>query len=114
MGYKVAIDMCYYNRIHCGGKDEALYNLLSGFEKIGVSNQIVCFAFRGLVEKISFINPNIKICVVPQIKGHRFFGAIYFWIRSVYEERWAIKNNVPLLLLPNKPTVNRKLKIKNC
>lgn len=112
MNYKIAIDMCYYDRTHFGGKDEASYNLLNGFERIGVSNQIVCFAYRGMVEKISNISPNIKICVVPKIKGHRFFGSIYIWIRSVYEERWAVKNNVPLLLLPNKPTANRKLKIK--
>ena len=112
MGYKVAIDMCYFGRIHFGGKDEVAYNLLNGFEKIGVSDKIVCFAYRGMSAKISSISPNIRICVVPKIKGHRFFDAILVWIRSFYEERWAIKNNVPLLLLPNKPTVNRRLKIK--
>lgn len=112
MGYKVAIDMCYFGRIHFGGKDEVAYNLLNGFEKIGVSDKIVCFAYRGMSAKISSISPNIRICVVPKIKGHRFFDAILVWIRSFYEERWAIKNNVPLLLLPNKPTVNRRLRIK--
>lgn len=111
MDYKIAIDMCFYGRVHYGGKDEASYNLLSGFEKIGVGSQIVCFAYREMVEKLASLFPSMKICVVPRLKPYEFIGP-NVWFRSFYEERWAIRNHVKLLLLPNKPTVNRKFIIK--
>ena len=111
MDYKVAIDMCFYNRIHYGGKDQATYNLLSGFEQIGVGNQIVCFAYKELAEKLASICPSMKICVVPRLRTNKFIGP-NVWFRSFYEERWAIRNHVGLLVMPNKPTVNRKFKMQ--
>ena len=104
--------MCYYGRVHSGGKDEASYNLLRGFEKNGVGSQVVCFAYREMVEKLSSICPSMKICVVPEISTHKIIGSLHIWLRSYYEERWAIRNHVDLLVLPNKPTANRKFKIK--
>ncbi len=111
MSYKVAIDMCYFYKVHMGGKDEVAYNLLKGFDKIGVSDQVVCFTYKKIADYISEINPNVKVCVVPKIRTGRFLGGFHFCFRNYYEERWVIKNNVPIILFPNKPTIKRRLRI---
>lgn len=112
MNYKIAIDMCYFYNTHAGGKDEVAYNLLRGFEEIGVSNQIVCFCYRKLEPILKNVNPNIKIEVVPKIRTSRYFQGFHFWFRSYYEEWWAKKNGIKLILMPNKPTPNRKYSLK--
>ena len=110
-GYKLAIDMCYFGAIHRGGKDEVAYNLLRGFEKIGVSDQIVCFAYKDLVPILKTINSNIKICVLPRIKLNRRINIINRVFRFFYEERWSIHNKVEVMLFPNKKTPVWKWKI---
>ena len=65
MSYTVAIDMCTFSAKHGGGKDEVAYNLLRGFEQIGVSRQILCFCYTDLVPIIHKVNPNVGIHVVP-------------------------------------------------
>lgn len=112
MNYRIAIDMCYFYNTHAGGKDEVAYNLLRGFDEIGVSDQIVCFCYKKLVPVLKSVNPNIHIQIVPKIRTSKFFQGFHFWFRSRYEERWAIKNGIKLILMPNKPTPDRKYGIK--
>lgn len=69
MNYKLPIDMCYFYNTHAGGKDEVAYNLFRGFEKLGVSEQIVCFCYKKLFPIIKKVNPSGKICVVPKIRN---------------------------------------------
>lgn len=114
MGYKVAIDMCYFYSTHAGGKDEVAYNLLRGFDEIDASGDIVCFCYKKLVPTIQKVNPNVRLQVVPKIRTWKFFQNFHFWFRSYYEERWCKRNGVGMLIFPNKPTPNRKFDVKTC
>lgn len=117
MNYTVAINMCYFSSTHLGGKDETAFNLLRGFEKIGVSKNIICLCDKRMVETIKQCAPNVGICVVPQlyfngfkIKGMNRANRI---IRNLFEKYWVKKNenNIGVFLYPNKPTPSWKYNI---
>jgi|GEM_PF-4196503 len=46
--YTLAIDMSYFSPTHLGGKDETAFNLLRGFEEMGVSKDIICLCSNNM------------------------------------------------------------------
>lgn len=110
MKYTLAIDMLCFSTTHFGGKDETTFNLLKGFEKNGVSKNIICLCANEMVSVIKQYAPNIHLHIVPQlyfgkfkIKGMNRANRI---IHSLYVKCWIEKNkkNVKVFLFPNKPT----------
>lgn len=110
MKYKLAINMCYFNATHLGGKDETAFNLLRGFEKNGVSKEIICLCGKNMVPAIKRYAPNVQICVIPQV----YFGGIKVKgmnranriIRKYFERYWVERNKdkIDAFLMPNKQT----------
>lgn len=108
MSYKVAIDMITFTSIHKGGKDEVAYNLLRGFEEIGVSNEIICFCFEDLADIIRKVAPSIGVNVIKKVSSHR---RINFWYAWDCERRYVKKKGIKILLFTNKPSSIRKFPI---
>lgn len=104
MSYTVAIDLCIFTEEHGGGKDEVAYNLLRGFEKLGVSRQILCFCYKGLAQKIRKVNPNVGIHVVPRIPKYGPLWRLRPILRGVYERHMVKKLGIRLLVFSAKPS----------
>lgn len=104
MSYTVAIDMCTFSAKHGGGKDEVAYNLLRGFEQIGVSRQILCFCYKALAPKIREVNPNVGIHVVPRFPKYGPLWRLRPLLRGKYEGYMVKKLGIRLLVFSNKPS----------
>lgn len=102
MSYTVAIDMCTFSAKHGGGKDEVAYNLLRGFEQIGVSRQILCFCYKDLAPIIHKVNPNVGIHVVPRIPKYGPLWRLRPLLRGTYERHMVKKLGIQLLVFSNK------------
>lgn len=111
MKYKLAINMCCFIAVHTGGKDETAFNLLRGFEKIGVSNQIICLCTKEMEAIIRKNAPNINTYIVPQLyfNGRKVKGMnkVNAFIRRYFERYWIPRNKdkIEVYLFPNKPTL---------
>ena len=104
MPYTVAIDMCTFTAKHGGGKDEVAYNLLRGFDQIGVSRQILCFCYKALAPKIREVNPNVGIHVVPRIPKYGPLRRLRPLLRGMYQRHMIKKLGIRLLVFTNKPS----------
>ena len=104
MSYTVAIDMCTFSAKHGGGKDEVAYNLLRGFEQIGVSRQILCFCYKALAPIIREVNPNVGVHVVPRIPKYGPLWRLRPLLRGKYEGYMVKKLVIRLLVFSNKPS----------
>ncbi len=98
--------MTCFQKEHRGGKDEVAFNLLRGFEKNGVSKQMLCFCLKELEPTILEYAPNINTCIVPKlnfgkdkIKGKWILDSLIF---SIFLKLWLHKNEVGALLFANK------------
>lgn len=117
MKYKLAINMCCFVATHAGGKDETAFNLLRGFEKIGVSNQIICLCTKEMEPTIRKNAPNINTYIVPQLyfNGYKIKGMsrINSIIRKYFERYWIPRNTdkIEAFLFPNKPTLPYKYNV---
>lgn len=108
--YTLVINMSYFSPTHLGGKDETAFNLLSGFEEMGVSKDIMCLCSKNMVNVIRLYAPSVHTCAIPQLYFHGFkikgMNHANRMIRSLYEKYWIEKNkkDIEVFLFPNKPT----------
>lgn len=108
--YTLAIDMSYFSPTHLGGKDETAFNLLRGFEEMGVSKDIICLCSNNMVDVLKQYAPSVHTYTVPQLYFHGFkikgMNRANRIIRSRYVKYWIEKNknDIEIFLFPNKPT----------
>ncbi len=105
MKYTLAINMTCFQIEHRGGKDETAFNLLRGFEKNGVSKQILCFCPKELESTILEYAPNINTCIVPRFKcKFRETYRLNSLISSLFLKLWLRKNKneIGVLFFANK------------
>ena len=108
---RVGIDLCGFNAIHAGGKDEVAYNLLRGFEILGHSKQIVCFCHADLVDIVKEVNKNVEIVVVPKVKlPDRIKAAGRLWDRFFLEKKIR-ELGLKVLVFTNKKTPWKKFSV---
>ena len=98
--YTQAIDMSYFSPTHLGGKDETAFNLLRGFEEMGVSKDIICLCSKNMVDVLKQYAPSVHTYTVPQLYFHGFkikgMNRANRIIRSRYVKYWIEKNkNIP-------------------
>ena len=78
------IDLDRIEAVHQGGKDEVSYNLLRGFSKLGLTNNILCACRKELVDIIKAIDPNFATFA----SNRRHFQSKLDVPRAVAKEYW--------------------------
>ena len=117
MKYTLAIDMCYFSATHLGGKDETILNLLRGFEKNGVSKEILCLCTKEMLPIITQCAPSAHTQIVPQLYFEgpkpKETNRLNYYFRKFFSRYWLIrnKNEVGVFLFPQKVTPNCKFKV---
>ena len=110
--YRIGLDLCSFNKVHCGGKDQVIYNLIKGFGMLHRDDDIVCFLHRELVDTIRAYNKNIKLFIVPHIKLPQRLNFFSIAFDGFYENYFARKMWVELLVFSNKNTPYLKFSMK--
>ena len=99
--------MSYFSPTHLGGKDETAFNLLRGFEEMGVSKDIICLCSNNMVDVLKQYAPSVHTYTVPQLYFHGFkikgMNRANRIIRSRYVKYWIEKNknDIEIFLYPN-------------
>ncbi|MFK4784387.1 glycosyltransferase family 4 protein [Fusobacterium sp. MFO224] len=101
---RIGIDASYLNLNFDGGKDQYLFNLLKGFEDIGVGENFTIFCLEEMKDKVKEIIPSadIKIVKFEKFLGKKTLGELIF--RSFYFRKIKSKENIDLLFFPKSYT----------
>jgi glycosyltransferase involved in cell wall biosynthesis len=66
---KLGIDATFLNQNHSGGKEQVLFNLLKGFQKLGYGKNIHIFAYDYSETEIKQLIPDAGITLIPRKSG---------------------------------------------
>jgi len=61
---KIGIDACFLNRTHSGGKEQVLFNLLKGFQNLGIARNIHIFTYAYSEADITELIPDAACTLI--------------------------------------------------
>ena len=106
---KVGIDLTCIAPSFDGGKDQAIYNLIRGFSKLGYDEQIVIFAYKYLEQSIHDILPRAEIICFPRIKCKKLLQDLF--LRTYVLPGYLEAHSVDVVFFPKNYTGMRRYKV---
>jgi len=99
MKTKIGYDATAITKVHDGGKDQVSINLLRGFEKNGLSEELVVFCIPEMKEYVSALIPNAL--VVPIAARKMWKKTIRdIWTRTLLLQNLIKRHHLGVLLFP--------------
>ena len=112
---KLLVDLSTFTSNHNGGKDEVAYNLLRGFSKLQLAQNIVCIARDEVIRKVKAIDKNYGVISINRMKCGTKFGPLISAISDIVYTKILndiIKNeHIDAVLYTNKFVPPVKLKV---
>lgn len=110
---KLGIDLCSFQSVHGGGKDEVAYNLLRGFSKLGYAKNIVCYCHPELVDKIHEVDQEFQVFTVPSRKFKKLMlRYLASYLDGLAVKKYIVSDSVDAILFTNKTSPLMRFPIK--
>lgn len=107
MARKIGFDATSITKKHDGGKNQFALNLLRGFEKIGVAEQLVVFCMFDMQEEILRVTPNaVLVPVTSNKEPHQ--GMKSYWLRTFVLPGYLRRHHIGVFLFPSFATGLRR------
>ncbi len=99
MTKKIGFDATSVTQKHDGGKNQFVLNLLRGFEKNGVADQLVVFCVSDMEEDILKFAPHaVTVPVTSNKEPHQ--GIISYWVRTFVLPGYLRRHHIGVFLFP--------------
>jgi len=108
---KIGIDACFLNRTHSGGKEQVLFNLLKGFQTLGVARNIHIFAYDYSAAFITELIPDAACTLItyPCVFAKKTLSDSLF--KTFKLNKLVSQQGIDLLFFPHYNTGFRKFDI---